>query len=208
MLSNLLTLKRHLLPESWESETNLDAVLTQLGHGVLGAFESYCARKFARVADATFETPADAWFVALDRYPVETVSALALQSAVTGEWEPLTVADVLTRLDKAAGTLRFVAEPGIYTDTLRVTFTGGYWFDTSEDEGEPDTMPAGANAVPPALQYAWLAQCKHAFAESRLAGARAIAIGEDAAKLARTGSGLELLPMVQATLQPYRRLVG
>lgn len=195
-LSNLRTLKSHLLPQSWETENELDDLIADLGLGVAAMMEEYCGgRKFRRVVDDTFEQAADSRLVQLPRFPVEGTPTLAVRSAGESTWEDED--DAFDQVAEASGLLYLSVQLGTDRDRVRVTYTGGYWWDETEDNS--DTLPAEATALPAALKLAWLQQCKHVFAQSEALFRRAVSEAQAKPEVA----SVELLPSVKQALRPF-----
>jgi hypothetical protein len=203
-LSNLRTLKQHLLPDSWQTETQLDDQLVLLGLGVANQLEEYCGRKFQRIVGDTFETGAAVALIQLPRFPLEVQPTIAIRYAAAADYSD----DVSDWIDQswASGVVQLVGEPGTHRDRLRLTYTGGYWWDTSEDASEE--APEGSFDLPMSLQLAWLQQCKHTFAASEMMTRRALASDSEQADKAKASYAYELLPAVVAALKPFCLLAG
>ena len=142
-LGNLSGLKEQLLAAALRESTDYDAPLTALGKGVAAQFDAFTNRKLARAVADTFLITADRELFFLPRYPVEALTTVELKDSGT-TWTTIT-SDVLN-WNSATGEVYFGAQPGPRSSQLRVTFTGGYWVDETE-EGN-DVMPATATAVP------------------------------------------------------------
>lgn len=196
--ANLATLKRHLLPETWETETTLDALLLDLGRGVAGQMEDWCSRRFARVAGGQEEFTGESQLLQLARFPLEVVTSIELKSQGSAVWE--VQSDTLDNVSPQAGLLYFTAALGTKRDRVRVTTTAGFWWDQAEPEATPDVMPAGATALPASLLFAWLLQCQHIFAARELLGVKTL----PSSKAAEPGAGIDLLATVKDTLASYR----
>lgn len=130
-LGTLASLKTWLLPEAERTSTKWDSAIAAIGKGAAGALEKFCSRKFARVTDDTYECSADRSFVVLPRYPVEVVTKVEIRRDLTEGWVELT--DVIRNQNLASGLLLFDVAPGVYGERLRITYTGGYWLDESDD---------------------------------------------------------------------------
>lgn len=204
-LANLLTLKRHLLPETWETETSMDAILADLGLGVASQLEEYCGRKFGRTTDAVLELPADTMLIQLPRFPIEGTPTIELRSAGSAVWEAQ--ADSIDNVGANAGLIYLTAPIGTSRDRLRVTWDGGFWWDESEDAEEPDAMPAGATALPEGLKLNWLLQCQHILAGRELLALKTLPSGK-AALAVSAEAQIQLLQTVKDALGPYRILAA
>jgi len=203
-LSNLSTLKARLLPSTWTDTTAQDAAITALGLGVAGCFETYTGRKFLRTAGATEKFPSNSEMLQLTRIPVETFTALALQSELSGTWEDITSA-VLRCGDSGVVTLSSTQDV-TGNSTLRATYTGGYWWDTTEDDS--GTLPTGATAIPATLQTAWFIQCKALWARTETDAVKAGLDSGNLGALSALINEAELLPVVRQMLQPFRILAA
>lgn len=207
-LSNLATLKTWLLSDSLQATTEYDAEIAAIGLGVLGVFEKYCDRKFARLAADTFDCQANRDHVILPRYPLEEVSLVEIRESGEAAYVELTGSEVVN-LGEKSGMVYFNTEPGPYHDRLRFTYTGGYFFDQLEPDHDdfPTAQPAGSAAVPEELLLAWRLQCEHIW---KLHDKLGIAIAQSGAGegtlLGLSLPGLELLPLVKQTLDSYRRI--
>jgi hypothetical protein len=207
-LSNLATLKGWLLADSLQATTEYDAEIVAIGLGVLGVFEKYCDRKFARVAADTFDCQANRDHVILPRYPLEVVTLVEIRESGEAAFVTLTGASI-TNLGEKSGMVYFDSEPGTYFDRIRFTYTGGYFFEQLEPDHEdyPTTPPAGAELLPDALQIAWRLQCEHVWKlHDKLGTAIAQSGAGEGTLLGLSLPGLELLPLVKQTLDSYRRL--
>lgn len=198
MLGSLKFLKEQLLAEALRVDTAYDDALQTIGAGVAGQFEKFCNRKFARVENDTATCSADRDHFYLPRYPFETISEVAKQSDAASGFVALTSA--IQNTDPQTGLVFFNSRQGQWWETLRFTYTGGYWFDTSEDEsGE---MPAGATALPDDLRLAWVLQCKEVWNHNDKLGLGLA--GTDPAKKP-SFAPLELISSVKEILNAYRR---
>lgn len=202
-LSSLTRLKLAILPEQMRSSAMYDETLAALGLGVADAIEAYLDRKLAWMEDDTCECDAQRIFIGVPRYPVRTWSAVEMQSSPTGEWDD--ISGQVSRFQSLSGLVIFRRSPGDDSATIRVTATGGYWWDTSE-EGD-GVMPEGAYPLPVGLTAAWTMQVQAHCNALDLFGAQA---GKDV-----LGAGSNLLtnaeafiPAVKTLLAPYRRMVA
>lgn len=200
-LSNLATLKLHLLPGTMQSDTRFDSVLTDIGRGVAAAMDKFCNRKFARAADDTFEFPTARDFVILPRYPVQSVASVQLRYSVAEGWQ--TFAEAVINRDDSAGIVYFGYHLGSRWTQGRITFTGGFWFEDKEpaDGGYPTTQPNSSTALPADLRLAWLLQCAHVWdSKDRLGVGLTEKPKEQSALIT-----LELAPQVKQMLSGFIR---
>lgn len=199
-LANLTTLKRHLLAEKVRADIRWDDEILAIGLGVAGAFESYCDRKFLRVAGGTFQTVcAGRSIFVLPRYPIETVTAVDLRMSYGAAWEAQTITDTIESVSEEAGLVVLYASIGTDRSSIRFTYTGGFWWDTSEDSS--GVQPEGSTAAPADLVQAWLLQCQDIWARRDNLGVGITAKPTERAKL----SELDLSPAVRSVLRTYQR---
>lgn len=160
-LGTLYELKARLLAASLVSGTDYDVTLAQIGKGVAAGFDKHCNRLFARGAAVTEIASADRDHHYLNRYPVESVTKLELQTDTMTGWVEITTSIVNTKLD--SGLVYFGSSLGPWYAQLRFTYTGGYFYETKEptDNGYPTSTPSGATLLPADVKEAWLRQCDH-----------------------------------------------
>jgi len=162
-LGNLDDLKQFILPEATRSQDDHNVVLQRIGKGVATQMERHCNRWFVRTVGAqdTFSADRSTW--TLSRFPAESITSIEMKSTDSEGWIAQTDAVELSQLDR--GLLDFGTELGDFRTRVRVTYTGGFWFETLEPAGEgyPTTQPSGSTAVPDDLKLAWLEQCQFIF---------------------------------------------
>lgn len=197
--SSLTALKAQLLNEALRADTGYDAKITAIGLGVAGKFAGFCNREFARVAAGTHVTTGGRASLIVPRYPIEAITALDVRDTITSGW-----VDSLLTLDTynpESGTVYF-STPLDYAQ-IRVTYTGGYFWDTSEDAENPDTQPEGSTALPEAIRSAWFLQCQHIWRADDKLG---LSLGQTESDKPAPGLGdLDLIPLVQSMLKDYVR---
>lgn len=198
-LCSLTTLKEHLLPSPMRARTDWDTALTTLGLGVAAMMERHCARSFQRAVNAVFKASANNLTFSLDRFPVESVASVVLNAANNGG--DTTITSDIERTDLAAGLIFFDSTPGTQHDQIAITFTGGYWWDTTEDES--GTQPSGSTALPADLLMAFILQMKSVTEAANLFSTAAVTSGKD--KPATASLSLDLIPAVKQVLDAYRR---
>lgn len=174
-----------------------DTQLATLGKGVMAMFERYCNRRFAWLETDTATFNADNLVCSLPRYPVTALDTVRLQ----GE-EVTFITETVARTDAEAGLVHFHSAPGGLDERILISYSGGWWWDTTEDaSGE---MPAGATALPEDLQTAFFTQMA-ALVEARdLFGLQS---ADDKAKPPKR-LDMGLLPTVQTILNPHRRFAA
>lgn len=151
--SSLSMLKSLVFPSEYEDKTEFDEKLRHIGLGVASQFETRANRRFSRVVDRAEKKAVTGMVLQVDHFPIESVSQVTFLLA----GEAADNADVLTpdRISEETGIIHidcFARQ----RDTVTVTYTGGYWWDTSE---ENDTsIPTGATPIPDDLFDAWITQ--------------------------------------------------
>lgn len=199
--TSISSLKAMLLPEAMRMETTWDAQLRRIGLATVAAFEQFTARKFARVEDATFTRPADCSALVLDRYPVENISAVNVRRS--GQSTDEDVIDQIANWFPDSGIVEFTQILGTRGDKLTVTFTGGFWWDDSDDASGGD-LPSGATALPEDLIQAWMLQVQNIVERTRLLKTGALEVNKEG-EYAPTLQKTELLPGVVSMLKQYCR---
>lgn len=200
-LGNLYTIKQQLLAEALRAGTKYDAALQAIGSGVAAQFEKYCNRRFYRTAGATFTCSADRDHVYLDRYPVETVTTVELKFDQTTGWETQT--DFVMNRDDVTGKVFWGYSAAHHYAQLRFTFTGGYWWDITEDSS--DSLPSGATALPDDLKLAWILQCRLVWQGIDKIGKDIVTTGSSSNLITGTLAGLALNDQVKEILNGYKR---
>lgn len=204
--SNLDTLKQHLLAPALRASATYDFQLMELGLGMAAAVEQFCNRKLARVENDVEIISADRCQFLLQRYPVESVSAIDLKMTEAGGWVSQTVNDFLRTINQPAGIVNCPqgGDAGPWDAQVRFTYTGGYFWNTVEpsEAGYPAALPTGATALPSDLRLAWLLQCKHVWQTMDPRGTQIVA--EEKSKLSM--GDLELIPQVKQMLSKYVRM--
>jgi len=188
-------LKSLVLPVSLRAQSGWDDALARLGRGVVAQFEQFTGRTFGREADAEFFCDAARKVVSLPRYPLEEVSEIALRLSLEAGYEAQT--DVIANTDLKAGLVILSQPLGSIDDQIRVTYTGGFWWDTTEDSS--GTLPTGAATVPDDLITAWMMQVQHAAQQTNLFTTQAIDV-----KKANVAE-YDLIPAVKRTLLAHIR---
>lgn len=200
--ATLTYLKSALLAEALRTGPEYDAALTAIGQGVAEQFEKFCNRQFYRTEDATVEFTAAREAFTLPRYPVEEVTFIEIQSTYAAGWAAQSLS-LISNVTLKSGVVRFGGTLGSDDDLVRLTYTGGYWWNTNEEA--TDTMPAGATALPAGLLLSWIEQCKKVWEVYDPLGTGLGKGGSNVAILGLSLAGLELLPTVKQTLAPHVR---
>jgi hypothetical protein len=201
-LSSLTFLKSQLLAERLRDDESYDAALTAIGQGVAAAFDRHCNRHLARAVDDEVIFPADRLSLCLPRYPVAAVTSIEVAVDYATGFADSDLSFIAS-LDKASGLLNFTAALGGRLEQGRITYTGGYWFDTSEDAS--GTLPTDATALPADILLAWIEQCKKVWEVYDPQGTGIAKGGSNVALVGLSLAGLELLPTVKQTLAGHVR---
>jgi hypothetical protein len=199
--SNLKSLKEQILAPVLRAQSNYDASLLEIGKGAAGFVEYFCNRHFQRVENATdtFEGGREGWV--LERYPVESIAKLEYKEHFESVWveQPGAIASVL----ESAGLVRFCSLLGVRSSLLRITYTGGYWWDTSDTGDQP--MPAGATALPDPVRTAWLLTVRKVWESIDKQGSNVTKVGSGATFVTESLGGLDVVPQVREMLRPFIR---
>jgi hypothetical protein len=201
-LGNLTELKGQLLAASLRNDTNYDAVITAIGLGVAAQFDKYCNRKLARLVGDFDQFRADRRHYYLKRYPVEAIASAQRQDTLTDGWQTLAVTDLIQQWNLEIGYISFIALQGYEFSQLMVTYTGGFWYDTTENE--TGVMPSTAAPVPADIKLAWYLQCQNVWRQWDKLGNQIAAAPERQT----SDQTLQLAPAVRELLDDHRRLFG
>ena len=197
-LGNLAELKRNVLPEALLASDQFDALLIDLGKGVATEMETFCNRCFGRVAGEVDQFYGNRSYWILRRFPFETIASVEVQNGYAEAGVVQTSA--IRSADEKTGVVDFGAVLGVKYDRIKITYTGGFWFDTSENGS--GTLPGGATALPADLSHAWHMQCQRVFEQRDSLGVGSI-------KEKRTDVGnADWLPAVSKILTSYVRFVS
>lgn len=170
-LTNLDTVKKHLLAGSLGAETRFDLALQVIGLGVRGAFEQFCNRKFCYEEDDTTEFMGNRPHYYLPRFPISKVTKIEMRYFQADDWTEITEQPVSVSYE--FGLIHFGYTLGREPLRVRTTFSGGFWFETLEpsDEAYPSTKPTVTDPIalrngaviadlPDELRAAFLLQCE------------------------------------------------
>lgn len=200
-LGNLTELKARLLAEALRGSTDYDNALIALGQGVAALFEKECNRKLMRLENDRCEFSMDRNHYYLPRYPVESIALVEERDTLQGDY--VVSPDMLQQQQNDTGYIWFGGVIGMYWMRLRVTYTGGYWWETLEptDEGYPSAMPDGATPLPNDLKLAWYLQCEHVWAHMDKLG---LGLAEKPGEQSSL-TEITLIPAVKEILNGYIR---
>lgn len=157
-----------------------------------GYFADFCNRDFERFAGALQQFDADGTTILLRRYPVEEVTSFQLQ--VRNAWTDLD--DVEWVVDPISGVLRLDGAIGNENQIARVLYTGGYVLPGNE-------VGEGQTALPAHLEAACIEQVAAWYQAKDRLGVTSMSAGGGSIT---NYSKLTLLPMVEETLQGFKRL--
>jgi hypothetical protein len=136
-------LKARLLPavmESYDNDGEWDEDLKQIGLATAEAFNRFCNRVFQRGVSVAYDDEGGLRSLVLDRYPVESVTALQL---TTGGG----TSDVLSSVylvKPETGIVELSSYLGCYRDRITCTYSGGYWLGTTETQSTNLTAAVAA----------------------------------------------------------------
>jgi hypothetical protein len=196
-LGTLSELKTWLLADELRTDAGWDSQLTRLGQGVAASMEAYCGRKFAREVGATWECRGDRSMIVLPRYPIEELTKVEMREGVGSGWSDIT--SQVEDWSVLSGLVEFGSAPGSSISRLRATWTGGYWWDSSEDGSE--TKPVLAEALPADLKFAWLQHCRACWARYPKLGTPVNTVSQPTALVT-----MNWAPEVLDVLLSYRRM--
>lgn len=200
-LGTLGQLKRFLLTSGIVAETTYDEAIAALGRGVAGAFDRYCNRTFKRGTSITEDFRDGTDLLLLARYPVESVASVGWKTVT--ETSFTTQTNIVDTYALDSGCLLLVATLGDQRGQIRVTYSGGYWYDTTDDD--TGSLPSGATLLPHDVKMAWYLQCQQIWQSRDALGTTHTEPPSGALLNTRLGV-LELIPQVKEALDPYRRL--
>jgi len=198
-LSNLTALKNQILAPGLAVATDFDSDIQMVGLAVAGAFDSNCNRKFAFLADEQETVTGDRshWYV--NRFPFISFSKIELQFFRTDAWTDISGQPVSQ--NPSTGLVHFGFTLGRSPLMVRLTYSGGYFFETLEaaDPGYPSVKPDGATALPTDLQAMFFLQCKRVWESLDKIGDKISEVGpgEKGGRFELGIGGLELAPIIK-----------
>lgn len=201
-LSNLAMLKAWLLPAAMRDGTDYDQDIRTIGLGVAAQLERALNRKLEYSADTTDIVTGGRESIVLMRYPVVAIASVETRVGVDDDWT--LESDVIEHWNASSGVVRFAGALGHSELTqLRITYTGGYWWEQLEadDEGYPSEKPEGATEIDGDIRLAWLLQCEHVWGQRDKLGLKISERPSSTPALVQ----LALLPAVREHLQPHIR---
>ena len=198
-LGSLTDLKNFLLAEALRAGTEYDAALAIIGQGIAGLMDDFCNRKFGYAVNDQIIFTGDRPHYYLPRFPINESAAITVEMRyfLADAWTDITGQPI--SWNPQTGLLHFGYTLGRNPLQVRCTYTGGYWFDTTEDA--TGTLPAGATTLPASVKLAWLTQCADLWSKRDNLGLGLAGKPDERAKL----GALELAPLIKTALQPFVR---
>lgn len=199
-LGNLAELKAQLLPAGLVKGVAFDDLIVAVGRGIASHFDDICNRRLGRLAgDVTvFSANRDHYY--LPRYPVETITKVELRDSIVTGFVQQT--GLTWNINESSGLIVFAGQLGPWTSNLRITYTGGYWFDETEDSS--GVLPNGATLLPYDLKLAWFTQCRAVWESMDKTGAK-LAQGSGPGTVTANIRDLKLVTQVEEILKGFIR---
>lgn len=199
-LGTLGQLKRFLMNAAEVESPTYDSAITMIGRGMSKLFSNRTNRVLRRSVDAMESCPAVRSGYRAKCAPIEEVSLFEVKYGEAYGWSTVPVTSAIELIQPEDGLLRFypavMREGGLF----RITLTGGYWVDLSDDDS--GSCPQGATPLPEDLRLAWLMQCQHIWLNRDNLGIAYSPAGESKAKPIAM-EHVTLLPLVGMTLANY-----
>jgi hypothetical protein len=197
-LTNLATLRSHLLPATNLGDPTWDNRLALVGQMVAGAFAGFLNRELLYSAAQQHVFSGSRYVACLARLPIIAVASVELRILGDASWQTLENEPAHFGADN--GLVHFTGVLGGTQDLVRVTYSGGYSVESLEpdEEGYPSNLPSGSAWLPDVFKSAFLQQCKAVWeAQNNL--------GDGLAQKAAAPLAVDLLPHVKTALQPHVR---
>jgi hypothetical protein len=221
-LSNLDTLKKHLLSPNQKGDTTFDPMILAIGLGMAGLIDTFCNRVMAYWENERITFSGDRPHYYLTRFPIVSISAVEMRYFISDDRSNITGEPLAW--NQETGLLHFGYTLGRNPLQVRVTWIGGFWYQTLEpddanylvcdsptDPGFPAALPAAIQALDPvdqkksllpaSIKSAWLLQCQQVWSMRDKLGLSMIDKPGEQANL----SDLALIPLAKMMLQPYIR---
>ncbi len=185
---------RILVPEN-TGLTRYDTRLTAIGQSVAATFDQFTGRQLVRGEGIVETFPGGSGVLFLSASPVETVTTVEHRESTADSYESIE----WDRINTRSGILHlyYTADQD---DDIRVTYTGGYWTDTSDDLS--GTLPSGATTMPADLLDAWALQVDHEARVRKVYGG-----GGEEDITGAYAAEVDLAPKVERILKSYRKIV-
>jgi hypothetical protein len=167
-------------------------------------FDQFCNRTFCRTVGKQDIFSADRRHWYLNAFPVEAITGNEKKDDEKDGFVsyplPPDGSSLIQQMQLDQGYIMFISIQGYFFSRIRITYTGGFWFDTTEDGS--GVMPAGATLLPAAVKSAWYLQCQHVWKRIDKLGAQIAQDGEGQSAL----SAIEVIPLVKELLRPFKRM--
>lgn len=212
-LGTLGELKRFCITSSLDGASTFNEAMIAIGRGTAKAFDVAVGRKLKRETGAVEQFVASRKNMVLAHTPVESVTKLELKYDETEGWVDMTSGIASCLLNNLDGILTVPSDfwplsaqfrhdvPGLW----RVTLTGGYWYDPTDDGS--GTKPTGATELPNDLKLAWLLQCQHLWVNRDNLGITWSPTGESR-DTRKSLANVKFIPLVTQTLNDYSNPVN
>ena len=198
-LGMLSAVKAHVLAAPLQAQSEYDTALQVIALGVAGQINTFLNRKLVRTVNAVEEYSGDRDHVFVEHAPLETVNLFEVDWA---DGNGFSVATGWILSTAANGKVTFAGIIGYQRVRLRLTVTGGYWYDATPDQS--GTLPTGATALPPEITLAWLTQIEHVWQNRDNLGITLAETGNRRFEKSRLQNA-ELIPMVKELLRNFVR---
>jgi hypothetical protein len=217
--SNLDWLKKQLLPDSMKGEKRFDARVLAIGKGVAASFDRYCNREFAYAAgiQEVFSGDRPFWFAR--RSPVTDFTKVELRYFRSDAWADISGQPLAA--DEEKGMIHFGYTLGRSPIQVRLTYNGGYLFNTLDPDDQnyqagvvtiPDEVANNSAGIDPNkfllpddLLFAWVTQVRKVWEAIDKVGDKILSVGSNTRNPSEALAGLDLVPEVRETLDFYRR---
>jgi hypothetical protein len=201
-LTNLESLRKHLLASTMAGERGFDNVITDIGQGVAALIEAGINRDLGYLADAEILFTGDREHYVVPRYPLVSVKSVQMRYFDSQPWQDISGQPI--RTNAKSGIVYFGGTLGTEALQVRMVWTGGYWWETlePEEEGYPSVMPTGATALPNDLRAAFLLQCRAVW---QLIDKLGTDLLKSESGAAATLQSMTMIPMVKQMLNEYTR---
>lgn len=196
-------LKAHLLAGTMASDTRFDPVILDIGRAVAGLFDAATNRELAYQVDAEILFTGDRSHYVLPRYPVASIKSVQMRFYDSQPWQDITGQPL--RTNPSSGLVHFGGVLGTEALQVRMVWTGGYWFNTSDGEDGPEVKPEGATELPMDLRGAFQIQCRTVWQSLDKLGTDILKTGSSSQFVSGSISSLDLAPMVKQVLNEYVR---
>lgn len=209
-LGNLDEIKKAVLPDANRVDKQFDFIIAALASGVAAQFNSITGRKLGRQVNVLEDFTADRTYYVVQSYPLESVTVLEQRDTMLGGWYPLNITNILNQ-GNSVGLVEFGYVLGQYYSRIRLTYSGGFFYETLEPfqsdgvtptAGYPTALPTGAATVPANLKAAWYEQVRFEFTRSDRMGK---GVFND---LGTPANSIFLQPFVAEVLSQFRRYVS